>query len=293
MELNQLAIDTPPLPAATLILSRDGPDGAEVLLMRRHSASEVLGGAFVFPGGKLDAADAAVDAAAHLDQSPEQLHASLHDAELDAAVAAGLYVAAVREAFEEAGVLLADAPGGATPDLARAAALLKAGVPFNAMLARLGLRLQTRQLAPWSRWITPRVPSVMRKRFDTRFFVAAAPRAQIAQHDAYETIESRWTTPRAALAAYWERAIDLAPPQVMTLAHLARYDSAAAIVAAARAAHPPLICSERLESEGMRVVCYPGDPEHSQAERLLPGPTRLRWNEGRFEPVGGFEAFFR
>nr|WP_145545180.1 NUDIX hydrolase [Variovorax boronicumulans] len=292
MELNLHAIDTPPRAASTVVMLRDGASGLEVLLMKRHGLSDVLGGAYVFPGGKLDAADAELDAARHLDQAAPLLQTSLYDAELDAAQAAGLYVAAVREAFEEAGVLLAEAADGGEPDLARASALLKAGTPFNTMLAELGLRVQTRRLAPWSRWITPRVPSVMNKRFDTRFFAAMVPPEQVATHDDYETTESTWLTPRAALQRYWDREIEMAPPQIMTLAQLARHATADEAVAAARTRRPPLIQPESIEDGGTRVVCYPGDDRHPVRERAMPGPLRLRWNNKRFEPVDGFEALF-
>ncbi|WP_326544169.1 NUDIX hydrolase [Pseudorhodoferax sp.] len=292
MELNLHAIDTPPRAASTVVMLREGAAGPEVLLMKRHGLSDVLGGAYVFPGGKMDAADAELDPSRHLDQDAPQLHASLHDTELDAARAAGLYVAAVREAFEEAGVLLAETFEGGEPDLARASALLKAGTPFNTMLAELGLRVQTRRLAPWSRWITPRVPSVMNKRFDTRFFAALVPPEQVATHDDYETTESTWLSPRAALQRYWDREIEMAPPQIMTLAQLARHATAAEAVAAARTRQPPLIQPESIEDGGTRVVCYPGDARHPVRERAMPGPLRLRWNNKRFEPVDGFEALF-
>ncbi|MFT3719830.1 NUDIX hydrolase [Pseudorhodoferax sp.] len=285
-------IHTPALPAATLIMLRDGPAGIEVLLVRRHGNSALLGGAYVFPGGKLDAADTELDPALHLDQPPDQLRASLHDAELEAPQAAGLYVAAVREAFEEAGVLLAAGPGGTAPDLPRAAALLKDDTPFNAMLARLDLRVQTQWLVPWARWITPRLPSVMNKRFDTRFFAAVVPAEQVARHDDYETVETAWLTPRTALQRYWDGEIEMAPPQIMTLAQLSHHASAGAALAAARAGRPPVIQPESIHEDGVRVVCYPGDACHPVAERALPGPTRLRWQNKRFEPIDGFEALF-
>ncbi len=294
MELNLDPVTTPPRPAATVVMLREGEGaaGPEVLLLRRHSASAVLGGAFVFPGGKLDAEDVQLDATAYLDRPSADLRVSLHDTELDDATAAGLYVAAVREAFEEAGVLLAGPASGAAVDIDQACALLRAGTPFPALLERLGLRVLTARLAPWSRWITPRVPSVMSKRFDTRFFVATVPAAQIARHDEVETTESVWLAPRAALQRYWEGAIDLAPPQIMTLAQLSRHASVDEILAAARARRPPLILPESLEEGGTRVVCYPGDACHPVRERAMPGPTRLRWNNKRFEPFEGFESLF-
>jgi len=108
MELNTLPAADPPRHAASVVMLRDGADGLEVFLLRRHGSSDVLGGAYVFPGGKLDKADAELDPKLYLDQPVSVLHASLHDAELDVATGAGLYVAAVREAFEESGVLFAD-----------------------------------------------------------------------------------------------------------------------------------------------------------------------------------------
>jgi len=131
------------------------------------------------------------------------------------------------------------------------------------------------------------VPSVTNKRFDTRFFLARAPTDQIAAHDNHETTESVWLAPREALTRYWAGQIELAPPQIMSLSHLNRYDSAASALAAARSQKPPTIQPEPFDQEGMRVICYPGDERHSMPERALPGPTRLHFRNRRFEPVGG------
>ncbi len=293
MELNTLVIDTPPRPAATVVLLRDGAPGLEVFLMQRHGLSDVLGGAYVFPGGKLDAADAELDVAQYLDQDASALHRALGEPDLDPQGAAALYVAALREAFEESGVLLArHAHSARSVDVAQARALLREGHAFDEVLALLQLRLQTQQILPWSRWVTPRVPSVSSKRFDTRFFVAAAPADQVATHDNRETTESIWLTPRMALQQYWERRIDLAPPQIMSLAHLARHGNVASVLQAARERPPPLVAPEPFDDNGVRTICYPGDPLHSVAEQALPGPTRLAFRGKRFEPVGGFEALF-
>lgn len=291
MELNLDIVTTSPRAAATVVLLRDAPSGLEVFLMKRHGLSDVLGGAYVFPGGKVDAADAALDMAAHTDQPLPLLHASLNESGIDAPAAAGLYVAAMREVFEESGVLFVD--DSAVPDpAAEVAGLLRTGHGFNAALAQLGLRLATRNLVPWARWITPTAPSVMNKRFDTRFFVAVLPEGQVARHDDFETTESVWLSPRAALQQYWSGEIELAPPQIMSLAHLARHTRADSVLADARARHPPVIQPEPFEHEGTRVICYPGDARHSMREQVLPGPTRLRYRNKRFEPVDGFEALF-
>jgi hypothetical protein len=164
---------------------------------------------------------------------------------------------------------------------------LRAGESFDALLAPLQVHLAASALQPWSRWITPTLSSVGRKRFDTRFFLAIAPAGQEPRHDEHEATESLWIAPRAALRQYWANAIDLAPPQIMSLTHLARHRDVASAFAAARARKPPCIRPEPRDVEGTRVLCYPGDPWHSEGEQVLPGPTRLCWRNGRFEPDAG------
>ena len=290
MEINNQIVIGAVRPAATVIMLRDGGAGLEVLLIKRHALSDVLGGAFVFPGGKVDAADARLDMATHLDQPLGDLHSALNEPDIDALTAASLYVAAVREAFEESGILFAY---GATNEHAvRATALLREGQPFGAVLAHMQLRLQTRSLAPWSRWITPVMPSVTHKRFDTRFFVAVAPAGQIAAHDNHEATESVWLNPRAALEQHRDGVIELAPPQIMTLAHLSRFADVQHAMADARGRTPPVIQPEPFDLEGTRVICYPGDERHSVKARAMPGPTRLRYRNKLLEPVEGFESLF-
>jgi 8-oxo-dGTP pyrophosphatase MutT (NUDIX family) len=290
MEINTHIITTPPRPAATVVMLRDAPAGLEVFLLRRHGLSDVLGGAYVFPGGKVDPRDAELDADTHLDQPPAELLAMLNEPELDPSAAAGLYVAALREAFEESGILFAH---GATGEhTAQARALLRAGHAFDEMLALLALRLQTRGVVPWSRWITPTLSSVSNKRFDTRFFVSTVPADQVARHDDHETTESIWSRPRDALQRYWAGEIELAPPQIMSLAHLSHFGRVEEVLDAARARKPPVIAPEPFTDGGVRTVCYPGDERHSVRQRALPGPTRLAYRNKRFEPAEGFDALF-
>jgi len=287
------APSTPEIPrdAATVVLLRDGPTGLETLLLRRHTRMANMGGVYVFPGGKLDADDRAAHAV--LDQNPHALHTALAEPALDAATAAGLHVAALREALEECGLLLAEPvtePG--TLDASQARALLRAGQPFAQVLQALRLRLATQHLVPWSRWITPLAPAVATRRFDTRFFIARAPAGQTALHDNEETTASLWVAPRAALEQYRDHRIELAPPQIMSLAQLARHASVADALAEARRQRPPTILPEAYESAGARVICYPGDPLHSVPERALPGPTRLCQRARLFLPEEGFDALF-
>lgn len=277
----RLSFPAIPQPAATLILLRDADHGPEVLMLKRHGLSDVLGGVFVFPGGKVDADDAHLDAVAHLDASPATLHERLGEPAIDIPTAAALYVAALREAFEESGVLLAhgEAPGtGAT------------GMPFNALLAASGLRLAVDAIVPWSRWITPERSA--QKRFDTRFFVARLPEHGVASHDGHETTEAAWLDPRAALRTYWDGGMKLAPPQIMTLAALARHGSVDAVLGAARGRRPPMVQPHILGDGASRVMCYPGDASHPLQQRAMPGPLRLLVRGERFEPREGFDAFF-
>ena len=282
MELNTIVNDGPAAPSATVVVLRDGPDDIEVFLLRRHGQSDVLGGAFVFPGGKADREDA--EWADRLDRPPAELHALLGEPELSDEEAAALYVTAIRELFEETGLLLADV----TPQQASEAwAMLRQGPRFDELLSPMGVRLSASLLHPWSRWVTPRLSSVSRKRFDTRFFVATVPPGQQARHDEHEATEGVWLTPRAALREYWDLRIELAPPQIMSLNHLARHRTVASVVAAAHARRPPCIRPEPRDVDGTRVLCYPGDPWHSESAQQLPGPTRLTWRNKRFEPDAG------
>ena len=289
MELNHTLIDTPPRDAATVVMLRDASNGLEVFLLKRAAASDVLGGAYVFPGGKIDASDSSL--IPQLDQPLDRLQAALGEAEATVEHAARCYVAALREAFEESGVLFAH--GATAAQVEEASSLLRAGQGFAEVLTRLQLQLDTRSVLPWSRWVTPRMASVSSKRFDTRFFVAAVPAVQTARHDDYETTASVWLAPRRALEQYRDGLIELAPPQIMSLAHLARHSRVSSVLAEAHGKAPALIQPEPYDDElGVRVLCYPGDPRHSVRERALPGPTRLRYQQKRFEPEDGFDALF-
>ena len=282
MELNSEIPTHPPRDAATVVLLRDGAKGLEVFLVKRHSASQVLGGAYVFPGGKLDPGDSAVHPR-HLNLTPRALHRKLGEPETPLEKAAGLFVAALRETYEEAGVLLTETPVAAQAD---------AAPDFHSVLSAQGLRLNVAALQPWVRWITPRMPSVSSKRFDARFFIAAMPAHQTAVHDNVEATASAWLGPREALEQYWNHTIEMAPPQIMSLAHLARHGSVASVLAELATRAPATILPESHDQDGQRVICYPGDPRHSVSTRALPGPTRLVWRKQRFEPEAGLATLW-
>lgn len=285
--INSDEVLTPPVASATVMVLRDGPTGLEVLLVRRHGDSGVLGGAHVFPGGKLDAADRLADPA-WIDRSAAACLDSLGEPGLDAETALGLHVAALRETFEECGLLLGQTHRpGLVQQVRKATA---AGTAFAQALQALGLPLNTACVVHWSRWVTPRVPTVSKKRFDTRFFVAVAPKGQVVAHCAREATEAVWLSPRAALERCWAGEIDLAPPQIMSLSELSRLSDVAQVLAVARSRLPRLIEPEPFTEEGLRVLCYPGDPRHSVRERVWDGPTRLLLRNRRFEVDGGLTA---
>jgi 8-oxo-dGTP pyrophosphatase MutT (NUDIX family) len=281
MEPTTVRDESTPAPSATVVLLRDAGEDIEVFLLRRHGSSKVLGGAYVFPGGKTDAED--VDWVARLDRPAEHLHALLGEPALQRDQAAALFVTAIRELFEETGLLLA----GVSAETARTHwAALRGGHRLEELLDT-DVRLAAGALHPWSRWITPVLGAVGRKRFDTRFFLATLPTGHEATHDDHEATESTWLTPRAALRSYWDGAIELAPPQIMSLAHLARHRTVASVLAQAAMRKPPCILPEAHDDEGVRVLCYPGDARHPQGTQVLPGPTRLSWRNKRFEPDEG------
>ncbi len=280
----------PPRAAATVVLLRDAVDGMEVFMVKRHGLSEVLGGAHVFPGGKLDPADADPNVLEQLSAPLDGLHAALGEPELDTATAAGLFVAACRETFEEAGVLLAE--GATAQHLEVAQTRARAGLSFGEILARLELRLDWSNVVPWSRWITPRMPALFNQRFDARFFLAAVPNDQEARHDNHEATGSFWLRPRVVLEQYWAGKLNLAPAQIMSMAALARHPHVADVLATARGRRPPVIQPEPFTHEQMRAVAFPGNERHPIVERALPGPSFLVYRNGRFEPLDGFEALF-
>ena len=282
-----------PRDSASIVLLQDAPTGMQVLLLRRNAKASNMAGAYVFPGGKLDPEDHWSDDGPELDQPRQALARSLGEPDAPPDRAAALYVAALREALEECGLLLADPlDKDKALDVVSARARLRGGEPFTTLLQAMALRLQTRALSPWSRWITPLAPSVASRRFDTRFFVARAPVGQVARHDDEETVDTLWVAPRTALEQYRDGAIDLAPPQIMTLAHLARHANVAHVLAAAVRQPPPTILPEAFDDAGTRVICYPGDARHGVRERAMPGPTRLFYRERRFYPEQGFDALF-
>ncbi|WP_246309583.1 NUDIX hydrolase [Hydrogenophaga aromaticivorans] len=289
LELNAEYVDSMPAPAATVMVLRDSAEHFEVLLLRRHAAAGVLGGAYVFPGGKLEQRDRQLSPSL-VNMTTEQLRSALCEPDIERDTACQIYAAAVRETLEECGLLLGidGLPDGQA--LVQAQGMVNSGLSLDTVLAHFGWRLNASSLLPWSRWITPRRPTVTNRRFDTRFFVSSLPPNQMAVHDQSEVTDCAWMQPRIALERYWAGAIDLAAPQIICLQHLAQFTTIDQVMAYARSHSPRTIRPESFDQDGERVMCYPGDPMHSCLDTAWEGPTRLTFRNGRFEPDGGLKA---
>lgn len=208
-----------PVPAATVVLLRPGSAGLEALLTHRPSSMAFAADMHVFPGGRVDAGDADPALAARSAISPHEAAAAIGgDLRPDAALAA--YVAAIREAFEEVGVLLADSSASATAEVVAAARahLLRDASAFPAIAEALDLRLRTDRIVPISRWVTP--PGLSR-RFDARFFVAMLPDGADASLVGDEVVAFDWHRPIDALDAMADGRIGMWLPTSTTLQQLA------------------------------------------------------------------------
>jgi 8-oxo-dGTP pyrophosphatase MutT (NUDIX family) len=218
----------PARPASTVVILRDGAIGVEVFMVVRHREIDFASGALVFPGGKVDAQDAGTgwtELAAEAPPAPDRSY----------------FVAAGRETFEEAGLVLArrrgatDLVDAATADrlvAAHRARLLRGEVSFGDIVRGEGLTLALDMMVPFAHWITPEpVP----KRFDTHFFLVAAPVSQLGAHDGSESVEGFWIPPQQALAEAEAGRRTLVFATRMNLTKLARYSTVAEAVAATRA----------------------------------------------------------
>lgn len=233
--------------ASTVMIIRDGP---EVLMMKRPAAMSFAAGAYVFPGGRVDDADA--DATIGWQgPSPEEFARKLGAP--DEGVARALVCAAVRETFEETGLLLAGPPDGpvTVPSgegwEADRAELTGGSVTFGELLARRGLVLRADLLVPWARWVTPEAEP---KRYDTRFFVASLPAGQEATGNAAEADRLAWVNPADGLRSARNHEMFLMPPTATTLNEFARLGDVSAILGQERS----------IASVQPRIVVQDGQP---------------------------------
>lgn len=208
-------------PSSTVVLVREAAGAPEIFMVRRHERSS-FGAAFAFPGGVIDADDAS-----HADRCDGRTSAQangilrLHDGGLD------FYVGAVRELFEETGVLLADVTQSPDKLAALRIRLNRHSLAWSDFLRDSGARMLCDRLHYFSHWITP---ETMQKRYTTRFFVAKLPGGQVAQHDGGELTDSRWLTAQEALRAAADGCMKLHYPTVRTLQSLAAHENVVSLV---------------------------------------------------------------
>lgn len=261
--------EVPIRPAATVMLIRDRPsDTFEVFMLQRTLSAAFAKGMYVFPGGRVDEGDSA--------EELEELCDGLTDEQASGLLqvpAGGLafWVAAIRECFEEAGVLLARQTSNDeivrfdTPDMvarfAQARGQIHDGsLTLTQLCARENLRLVTNSIQYVSHWITPVGET---RRFDTRFFVARAPQAQEPLHDDGETIASLWVEPAEALARGKRGELAMIPPTISNLEFLANHQTTTdALDSASRIGVPATILPRlRFDSEGKVIgIMLPGQP---------------------------------
>ncbi|MDI6727107.1 MAG: hypothetical protein QMD32_09065 [Smithellaceae bacterium] len=267
--------------AATVILLREMPGTPwELFLLRRHAKQNFMGGAHVFPGGRLEEAD--MDPAIIPNIFPGDLAENLllREEGLSPDLARGLFVAAIRETFEEAGIFLGCGPTGEPLPSAEGSLgerlstcrhdLHKGKITILELLRRENIRLDFRLLAPYSHWITPAIET---RRFDTRFFLARIPPGQQPLHDSRELTASAWFSPEAALVGQDRGEITLMPPTLKTLEELSHFPSISELFLAASHKEIPVIMPEIIADGDLLGIILPHDREYrNPVYRQAPRP---------------------
>lgn len=275
-----------PKDAATVAVVRETATGLEVFCVKRHARSGFLGGAVVFPGGKVDARDRSEQWQELSTDLGQRARSFAEDEE----TARSFAVAALRELLEEAAILPvegseldAEQALELRGELAQRAASGSEAHAFAALLRERGLKADTSRLEALARWITPAAES---RRYDTRFYVLPLPGQQRGAHDRHETTDSFWATPGEVLAR-WERGeIFLAPPTARTLEVLRPATDIESVVAIARAQPLEPVCPFFVMDGEQAVLALPGDPLYPEPGSPLDGtaPTRFVFVDGRFVP---------
>lgn len=262
---------------------RDAPAGPEVFLVRRHHAIAFMAGAHVFPGGRIDDADHGGDAS--WCDGVEHAKKALTDQTADESLAA--HVAALRELFEEVGVLLARHTDGSFVSIdgetAQAFAEARTAIHDGARSLRsvvdsTGLRLALDAVVYFAHWVTPPLDI---RRFDTRFFLARVPPGQVPVHEERESTEGTWVRPSDALAGTASGRFILPPPTWATLRELESFPTVDAALAWAR--QRPIRRREPRVTvdDGVRRITLPGDPQMPEPDPV-PFETRFVLADGRW-----------
>ena len=239
-------VPAPTRPAATILLMRDGDTGLEILLMRRGRNAGFVPGAYVFPGGRVDRSDAEPHVVEHLDGLDAEGAARRLELADGDPPALAYYLASLREAFEETGILVARLHDGSAPATAAEDAgvdavrddLMEDRVTFADALDRLGARLDGAAVEYLAHWITPEAEP---RRYDTRFFAAKVPSKAEAVVDAREMTDAVWLTPSRALRRFKDGSLPMVFPTIRTLDDLSHFESVDAVLAHLRTLRIPTI----------------------------------------------------
>jgi 8-oxo-dGTP pyrophosphatase MutT (NUDIX family) len=249
------------------MLLRDTAAGPEVYVLRRQATMDFASGQYVFPGGSVDTRDETIDVE-WIGPGPDYWGKVFH-AGTELAVA--IVCAAIRETFEESGVLLAGPDADTVvadtsgPDWeADRVALINRELSFAEFLSRRGLVLRADLVVPWAHWITPAFEP---KRFDTRFFVAALPAGQVTREFGEEADQVEWVRPAAALERFATGEMAIMPPTLISLAELAEYPSVADAMAASAGRDIEPVEPHVVERDGGVVLVLPGDPDYLRPTR--------------------------
>ncbi|MER7480419.1 NUDIX hydrolase [Streptomyces sp. NPDC126510] len=253
-----------PKRAATVMLLKDTGSGTAVHMLRRRASMAFAGGAYAYPGGGVDPRDDD----RHVRWAGPTRAWWAQRLGVDETAAQAIVCAAVRETYEEAGVLLAgpahDSVVGDTTGAdweADRAALVARDLSFAEFLDRRGLVLRSDLLGAWTRWITPEFEA---RRYDTWFFVAALPEGQRTRNASTEADRTVWIAPREAAARYDEGELLMMPPTIATLRQLAAYETAAGALDAAQGRDlTPVLATARLV-DGEIVLSWPGHDEFTK-----------------------------
>lgn len=271
LELNPHGEVSAPKQAATVILLRERDDVLETYCIVRSLRSGFLGGAVVFPGGKVDQQDRHADWERAI--RGEATRAS--EVAADAGEARALVVAAAREMLEEAGVFPAPLDAAACEALRTR---LRAGALLLDLLRDQGIALLAEGLTAFARWVTPEAEQ---RRFDARFFLLAVPRDQVAKPDDHEAIQGFWASPGEVLDRFARGEIMLAPPTTRCLELLAPLRTIEEAFTLSRQQSLCPICPQFVPGDPP-ILALPGDPVHPVAEQRVAGPTRFVLRDGRF-----------